>query len=293
MIKEHAKEQARKLYMQSDLSQQQIAGNVGVNPRTLYGWIREGDWKRARKAALDIPLMLLEQNYIQFAGLNEDILSREDRPYPTKEEADIMRKLSATIKQLKEPGNVTFADTTQVLMQFSMYLRKRDKDMSMTVVNIMNDYVDDIRPDKRSLMAMYEEKEEIMNAQTDAPIRDTPANETPAPEASEQQTAVQPDTPLAPAPGTPATIPDSPLAHLDTTDSNNDMDELLFLYGGRLADRINKEAEERQQIFFDMYKEASGHDLILPEPDPQKAYEYVMARRHILLQETQYPPTGY
>jgi transposase-like protein len=267
MIKEQAKEQARKLYMQSGLSQQQIAGNVGVNPRTLYGWIREGDWKRARKAALAIPLMLLEQNYIQFVSMNEDILSREDRPYPTKEEADIMRKLSATIRQLKEPGNVALADTTQVLMQFSMYLRKRDKDMSLKLINFMNDYIEDMRPDKRTLMSMYDERDEIMNAPTDIP-----SSQVPVQEEAEQNPTAQPVTPVVP-------------------DSNTDINTLSF-DPELLADHINSQAKERQQVFADMYKEATGKDLVLPQPNPMKEYDAIMARRHLFRQENQYPATG-
>jgi DNA-binding XRE family transcriptional regulator len=95
------KNQAYNLYFQTGLTQQQIAAILGVNRKTLYNWIHEGDWKRARNTARHAPTLLVQQYYDQLTNLNASIAARTDNPFPTKDEADVMRKLSLVIKQVR------------------------------------------------------------------------------------------------------------------------------------------------------------------------------------------------
>jgi|GEM_PF-4033934 len=95
------KQEAFHLYFQSDLNQQQIAQRIGINRKTLWSWIREGQWRRARHIAATAPSVLVQQYYDQLLHLNEHIATRTDMPYPTPAEADVMRKLSGVIKNTR------------------------------------------------------------------------------------------------------------------------------------------------------------------------------------------------
>ena len=149
MISPQQKEQARRLFFQSKLSRPQIAAIIGVTPRTLFDWIREGDWKSARNTAANAPLLITEHYYNQLNALNETIKERRERPYPTKDEADIMRKLSATIKQIKLRHNL--AETTEVFTMFSNYLHKAKPEFMQPMLNCMTNYLNTLRPDPAKL----------------------------------------------------------------------------------------------------------------------------------------------
>jgi hypothetical protein len=114
-----AKEQARRLYFQSNFTQQQIADIAGVNVRTVFDWINQGDWKRAKDMVLNAPTFLAEQYYHQLAALNKTIAARLDAPYPTKEESEIMRRVTATLKTVK--GKRSRPELVEILADFSAF----------------------------------------------------------------------------------------------------------------------------------------------------------------------------
>ena len=158
MTSPQLKEQARRLYFQSKLTRPQIAAIVGIAPRTLFDWIREGAWKSARNTAANAPALITEHYYNQLKALNETIKERHDRPYPTKDEAEIMRKLSMTIKQIKLRHNV--ADTTEVFTLFSNFLRKTKPDCLQQMLNCMSYYLHSLRPDTAKVVTNQFEAEQ-------------------------------------------------------------------------------------------------------------------------------------
>ncbi len=153
------KEQARRLFFQSKLTRPQIAAIVGIAPRTLFDWIREGDWKSARHAAANAPALITEHYYNQLNALNTTIKERRDRPYPTKDEAEIMRKLSMTIKQIKLRHSV--ADTTEIFTLFSNYLKKTKPDLLQPMLNSMSSYLYSLRPEPaKRITSQFEAEQE-------------------------------------------------------------------------------------------------------------------------------------
>lgn len=99
--------QAHDLYFQTDMSQSQIAELLNVNRKTLYLWMKEGNWQQVKRSARHTPSILAEQYYRQLAAINERIEAREDHPYPTREEAEIIRKLTLTIGRIKTGQTVS------------------------------------------------------------------------------------------------------------------------------------------------------------------------------------------
>lgn len=139
MYSPEIKEQARRLFFQSKLTKAQIAAILNVKPRTLFDWIQEGDWKCARSAAANAPMLISERYYAQLHAINETIRERRERPYPTKEESDIIRKLTLSIKQIKM--RLGISETMEVFTHFSNYLSHNRPAHMQEIMDCMSAYL--------------------------------------------------------------------------------------------------------------------------------------------------------
>lgn len=119
MIQNNPKESARRLYFQSNMSRKQIAEATGVNVRTIFDWVNQGDWLRAKDMVCNAPTFLTEQYYAQLTALNKNIATRTTSPYPTKDESEIMRRITTTLKAVKTKH--TRADLVDTLTDFSAF----------------------------------------------------------------------------------------------------------------------------------------------------------------------------
>src|ERR1043165_1060666 len=119
--------EARNFYLNTDLPLQDIAKIVGVNRRTLYRWMKDGAWAAAKYAASHAPITLAEGYYHQLAKLNEAIAARE-QPWPTKEESEIIRRLSATIRNINPQGRPTISQTLTVFESLTDTIRRKERD---------------------------------------------------------------------------------------------------------------------------------------------------------------------
>jgi len=113
--------QAHDLYFQTDMPQTQIAELLNVNRKTLYLWMKEGNWQQVKRSARHTPSILAEQYYRQLAAINDKIDAREDQPYPTREEAEIIRKLTLTIGRIKT--GQTMSEHIETMTRFMEQLK--------------------------------------------------------------------------------------------------------------------------------------------------------------------------
>jgi hypothetical protein len=132
-------QKAHDLFFQTELNQQQIADLLNVNRKTLYGWIKQGNWIRAKCAAAYAPVVLAEQYYAQLAAMNNKIAERDD-PFPTKEEADIIRKITATVNAIRNE-KATCSETIQVLTNFTDDMLLIDPELTKKVIVHMNVFI--------------------------------------------------------------------------------------------------------------------------------------------------------
>jgi len=137
------KQKAEFLYLHTDLSQQEISALVGVSRRTIYTWVRESSWKRAKYIAKNAPLLLVEQYYNQLGAINAAIAARADRPYPTREEAEIIRKLTITINHMGGVEN-TISNVISVFMDYHKHLASLDNDLAKQHIGPMDEYIQEI-----------------------------------------------------------------------------------------------------------------------------------------------------
>ena len=132
-------QKAHDLFFQTDLNQQQISDLIGVNRKTLYGWIKQGNWLRAKHAANYAPMVLVEQYYAQLSALNNKVAAR-DEPFPTKEEADIVRKISMTIEKIKNEKQAV-CEIIELFTNFTNELKKKDIELTKKIIVHMDEYV--------------------------------------------------------------------------------------------------------------------------------------------------------
>jgi DNA-binding protein H-NS len=129
MEKTLQREQARELFLQTELSNQQIADYLTVDRKTVSRWIKEEQWREMKHAATQAPGAILLDLYDQLTALNRNISSREPHlRFPTKEEALIQRRLLLTIKSVdrQHPGNYmqTYSELIEEIKQADEQLAK-------------------------------------------------------------------------------------------------------------------------------------------------------------------------
>ncbi|HXS37543.1 MAG TPA: hypothetical protein VN721_12645 [Flavipsychrobacter sp.] len=162
------KQQARDLYFQTDLTQTRIAELIDVDRKTIYLWIKEGRWAEIKRSAQYTPSILAEQYYRQLLSINEMIASRTEQPYPTSQEADIIRKLTLTIKNIK--NGQTVGETVEVLMNFIHQITKTDLNLAKEILPHADKYIrDQENPPIIKPTETKEAQEEIIEEEPDNP----------------------------------------------------------------------------------------------------------------------------
>jgi predicted DNA-binding protein YlxM (UPF0122 family) len=132
-------QQAFNLYFQSDLTNNQIADMLNIDRKTLFTWAKEGDWKKAKDTIRHAPSFLVEQYYDQLNEINKAIAQRTERPYPTKEEATIIKTISATIKQIGVRQSAS--EAMDVFIDFGLEVCRYDPAFHREMMRHMDKYI--------------------------------------------------------------------------------------------------------------------------------------------------------
>ena len=136
------KEWARTLYLRENLTQQEIAGRVGVSRVTISNWIKSGKWEE-HKAGITLTRQEQVNNlYRQVAEINRNIAERkEGERFASSKEADILGKLSAAISKMEQ--EVGIADKISVLTDFINWIRELDADKAKDITALADAYIKD------------------------------------------------------------------------------------------------------------------------------------------------------
>lgn len=192
-----ARTQARDLYFETDLTQAQIANIIGINPKTLYTWIKKENWDRIKTAAVRTPAAIAEKIYIQISELNDAILNREPgNRFATKDEAYILKTLTSSLHKIRK--QVTMGETIDIMMGFTNFIRRHDLDLAKKVVAIADQFMGTTKDQYKPFEPEYDLKEEMLRPQ---PFEEEP----PLPEGP-----AQPEVATQPVPGS---LPDVPAPH--------------------------------------------------------------------------------
>ena len=109
---------------------------------TVSNWVRAGKWEE-QKAGLTLTRQEQVANlYRQVAEINRAISARaEGERYPNSKEADILGKLSASIRNMEQETGI--ADIISVLTGFIEWLRPLDLDKAKELTRLADAYIKD------------------------------------------------------------------------------------------------------------------------------------------------------
>ena len=136
------KQWAQTLYLRENLTQLEIAERVGVSRVTVSKWVRDGKWEE-QKAGITLTRQEQVANlYRQVAEINRTIATRhEGERFPNSNEADILGKLSAAIRNMEQETGI--ADVISVLTAFIEWLRPLDLDKAKELTRLADAFIKD------------------------------------------------------------------------------------------------------------------------------------------------------
>jgi predicted transcriptional regulator len=121
-MKNDQHEQARNLYLETGLTQSQIAELVGISQKTVSLWVSEGQWARLKRLAKEMPGIAVDSMFTELTEINNAVRNRpEGMRYATLEEAEIRRKILASIKYVQEHRSA--GSHIEVMMNFILYMK--------------------------------------------------------------------------------------------------------------------------------------------------------------------------
>lgn len=112
------KQLAERLFVQTDLSQKEIAADLDVSEKTIGKWKEEGKWAQLKAAATtgtsQLITALLEENQ----GIVDD--ARQEKRRINSKEADIINKNASTIEKLEK--KVSLVMNIEVFTAYNKWL---------------------------------------------------------------------------------------------------------------------------------------------------------------------------
>ena len=142
MTNEQKKDLAQLLYTRGIVTHQgELALRVDVTEDTISKWKKAGSWDDMKKSLLTTRQEELRNLYDQLSELNAAIKQKpEGERYADSKQADIQRKITASIRELETETSV--AQVVDVFIGFSEFIRKQaDLDTAKQVSDLQDAYI--------------------------------------------------------------------------------------------------------------------------------------------------------
>lgn len=134
MAKKEANALAKSLYLNSNKSQEEIAQIVGVTNKTMSSWVQP--WKKLKQANNLLPDQQVAKIYTQLEALDEQI--EENGNVPTSKQADIKKKLTASIKDIQ---TVSLKEYVLCFEELISHIKATDLNLAKSLVDQVNDFL--------------------------------------------------------------------------------------------------------------------------------------------------------
>ena len=126
------KQKAEELFLNTEKTQKEIADAVGIDPKTLYRWMQQGQWRELKSATRRMPSVLVENIYAQLDDINYGIAQRErGNRHPTKDESLTINRLVNCIAKVKK--QTSQGQNTEFLMNFINYVQPKNDVLAKTL----------------------------------------------------------------------------------------------------------------------------------------------------------------
>lgn len=128
------KQKAEELYLTTEKSQKEIAQQLGIDPKTLYRWIRQGQWRELKSTTRRMPSVLVENIYSQLDDINYSISQRErGSRHPGKDESLTINRLINCIEKVKK--QTSQGQNIEFMMNFIDWVLPQNKDLADLLTN--------------------------------------------------------------------------------------------------------------------------------------------------------------
>lgn len=133
---------AKDIYLLGSYTMEEIAVKVGTTRQTVSRWAKADGWDELKAGMTIGREQILKNLYRQINEINSNISSREKgERHANSKEADILMKLSASIKKMEE--DVGISELVSAGMRFGDWLRKIDLDKAKEFVNYWDAFIKD------------------------------------------------------------------------------------------------------------------------------------------------------
>ncbi len=140
MAKKSEKLLARELYLNTSLTQKEIADRLNVTVKTISDWKDEGNWEALRAAKKVTKAALISNYYTILNTMQEQIAGRgAPENVPTSKEADIMAKIGSQIEKIDKQSSLQ--DYIMAFQEFLEFLMVKDPELARQVAPFQYEFL--------------------------------------------------------------------------------------------------------------------------------------------------------
>ncbi len=140
MAKNSEKALARELYINSKMTQKEIADRLKVTPKTISAWHDAGNWDAIRAAKSVTKAALITNYYTILSTMQRQISDRpEPDNVPSSKEADIMTKIAAQIEKIDKHSSLQ--DYILALEEFLEFMMQRDPELGRSIAPYLYEFL--------------------------------------------------------------------------------------------------------------------------------------------------------
>jgi len=138
-MKNEQKLHAKNLFLDTNLTQTEIAAKVGVNRRTIRLWSQEHNWENLRRSSRHLPSMVAEKCYYLIDQFTTHLLSANNviSTFSSKD-ADAINKMASAIKKLKARSAIN--ESMEMFNFFIEDVKRKDEKMAEAISPFIEDY---------------------------------------------------------------------------------------------------------------------------------------------------------
>lgn len=144
MRNEEKKKLAHSRFINSHMTRKEIAESVGCTPKTLRGWIKDGNWENQKESRTITRGELLQDAYRQLKAINKKI-NDELGGVPNKELSDAKGVIRKEIESLTSNPLHIYVDVNLELLE---WIRKNKPEKLTDFVNCTNEFINEIAKEK-------------------------------------------------------------------------------------------------------------------------------------------------
>jgi len=138
-MKNEQQQQARHLFLDTNLSKSEIADKVGVDRRTIRIWSQQHNWENLRRSSRHLPSMVAEKCYYLIDQFASHLLSENNTGASLNhKDASAINSIASAIKKLKARSAIN--ESMEMFNFFMEDVKRKDEKMAEAISPFIEDY---------------------------------------------------------------------------------------------------------------------------------------------------------